>query len=174
MELTDVKFLTIVFRDMIGQKLAICPSINSKCATFCCAVRLTEPVGVFGIITRKPLSGEMLAFFPRVAWSSRNGAKFASNDQVYWRFWRQFSYDVSVSCFERDHCFGALCDCAVIAQVAVNAGNVQCSMLIITYRKYAFVAPCVWLYEYLSTSVVKPLPSRQYVRERLDNDENIY
>ena len=96
MELTDVEFLTMVFRDMIGPKLAICPSINSKCATFCCAVRLTEP-GVSSVSSRKPLSGEMLAFFPHVAWSSRNGAKFASNDRVYWRFWRQLSYDVSVS-----------------------------------------------------------------------------
>ena len=53
----------------------------------------------------------------------------------------------------------------------------QCSMFnvnIITYRKYAFIAPFVWLYEYLSTSVVKPLLPRQYRRGRLDNDENIY
>ena len=81
------------------------------------------------VSSRKPLSGEMLAFFPHVAWSSRNGAKFASNDRVYWRFWRQLSYDVSVSCLERDHCFGALCDCAILSLTRLKMPamfNVQC------------------------------------------------
>ena len=59
----DVEFLTMVFLDIIGQKFAIWPNINSRCATFCCAVRLIKP-GVSSLSSRRSLSGEALVFFP--------------------------------------------------------------------------------------------------------------
>ena len=37
---SDVECFTIEFREITGQKFAICPSIRSSCTHFCMAVRL--------------------------------------------------------------------------------------------------------------------------------------
>ena len=53
----------MVFLDIIGQIFAIWPNINSRCATFCCAVRLINP-GVSSLSSRRSLRGEELVFSP--------------------------------------------------------------------------------------------------------------
>ena len=57
--------------------------------------------------------GRSVSLIPHVAWSTRNGAKLACNDRIYWIFWRQHSYEVTVFML-RVHCFGALCAVVIV------------------------------------------------------------
>ena len=102
---TDVDFLVMVFLEMIGQKFAICPSINSRWATFCAVVHLMFSE-TSSVSSRKPHIGKNGDFFCHVKPSAKNGAKLGSKERVYWRFCLHASKDIIVSSFDKDHCFG--------------------------------------------------------------------
>ena len=98
----------MVLREMIGQKLAICPSMSSKWVNFCWAVR-RRAAGMFSSSSStRPLRGEVGDFFSQVKSLARNGAKFESRDKQYCKLWRHDSKEVMVSCLVKDHCLGAL------------------------------------------------------------------
>ena len=103
----EVEPLTMVFLLITGQKFATCPNISSRWVTFCMAVRPAGwPSPESGSLV-KPQSGVVLFFFSHTASLARNAEKLLSSDNVYTRFWRQFSKVVIVSWVDKLHCFGA-------------------------------------------------------------------
>lgn len=62
----------------------------------------------------KPRRGWALVFLPQVTPSARNSAKLLSSDSTYVKFGFQFSKVLTVSDFERLHCFGNSCFVSVL------------------------------------------------------------
>ena len=71
----DVKFFTIVLREITGQKFAIWFNINSNWVAFCAVVRR--------LVCETTYSGAAFVFLSHVVSSSKNVAKFGSKDKVY-------------------------------------------------------------------------------------------
>ena len=107
---SDLESLMKVFLAMPGQKLAICPSINSSVWFFCSLV-CRWPSGTSDPSSVNPWCGDCADFFDQLA--DRYGTNLSSRDRQYNRFWRQLSNDVIVSLSVKDHCFGARWDAAI-------------------------------------------------------------
>lgn len=81
----DVDDLTILFREMMGQKLAICPNISSSSMFFVAAV-LRETAGTPSPSSVRPRNGEAADFLRHVHSGAMKGAKLPSSDKIYIKF----------------------------------------------------------------------------------------
>ena len=101
----EVLFLTMVMREIMGEKFSICPNNKSSWATFWAAVLR---LGTSSASSWKSQRGFALVFFNRVVLGRRNVAKLASKDKVYSRFCLKLSNEVINLLRVRLHCLGAL------------------------------------------------------------------
>ena len=99
------EFFTIKFREMTGQKYAICLSISSSCTDLCTTLRLAAE-GTSLPSTTTPMVGVVVDLRTHVTCSPRNGAKLASRERTYTMFCFQ-QWRVTDSLLVRSHCLGA-------------------------------------------------------------------